>query len=313
MKKWLLILSIFFLLLVGSLYVLIPNVVGLKTNVEMNVTQQGLYRMLLDSNSVKKWWPGQTANNTVPGVFKLNGYNYKIYNNSFTLLPITITDSTTSLKTSLYIISLQTDTVKLAWVGAMATSYNPVKRFLLWQKAKKINRDMDIILQHMNSFYGNDENIYGIKVNKELVKDSVLIGTGAESKGYPDTKFIYGLIDQLRNYAVANGASETGFPMLNVDTEDSLHYNVRVALPVSKLLPNKGTISQKRMPANGNILVTEVKGGVAIGSRAFTQITQYARDYKRVPPAITFYSLVTDRSKEPDSSKWITRIYCPVM
>lgn len=311
MKKWFAGLLITGLLLLASIYIFIPNVVSLKSNINIKVTQQGLYRMLLDNASVKKWWPENK--DITEGKFQLNGYDYKIYANNISLAPVTITNTETDLKTSLYIISLQTDSVQLAWGGAMVTSYNPVKRFLAWQKAKKINSDMNSILQKMQSFYSNSENIYGIKVEKALVTDSVLISTGSDSKGYPDTKFIYTLINKLRAHAAANNVKEAGFPMLNIDTKDSITFNVRVALPVDKALPDSGDILQKRMLGNGNILVSQVKGGVAVTTEAFEQIIKYSLDYQRVAPAIPFFSLITDRSKEPDSSKWITKVYCPVM
>ncbi len=313
MKKWFTGVLIVALLLLASLYVFIPNVVALKSDINIKVTQQGLYRMLLDSNNVKKWWPGNRNKGMAENKFSLNGYDYKIYANNISLLPVTITNTETELKTSLYFISLQTDSVKLVWMGAMVTSYNPVKRFFAWQKAKRINSDMNSILQQMELFYSKDENIYGIKVEKALVTDSVLISTGANSKGYPDTKFIYSLVDKLRAHAAASNVKEAGFPMLNVDTKDSITFNVRVALPLNKALPDAGEIFQKRMLANGNILVTEVKGGVAATTAAFEQIIKYSLDYQRVAPAIPFFSLITDRAKEPDSSKWITKVYCPVM
>ena len=101
--------------------------------------------------------------------------------------------------------------------------------------------------------------------------------------------------------------------MLNVDTNDSITFNVRVALPISKALPGAGDIAQKRMLADGNILVAQVKGGTATTTAAFEQIIKYSLDYQRVAPAIPFFSLITDRTKEPDSSKWVTKVYCPVM
>ena len=47
--------------------------------------------------------------------------------------------------------------------------------------------------------------------------------------------------------------------------------------------------------------------------KAYDQIQHYISDHNRVAPAISFESLVTDRRQEPDSSKWVTRIYYPVM
>jgi hypothetical protein len=67
------------------------------------------------------------------------------------------------------------------------------------------------------------------------------------------------------------------------------------------------------MPGGGNMLVTEVKGGQIEVNKASVQLLNYISDYNRTAPAIPFESLVTDRRKEPDSSKWITRIYYPVM
>lgn len=313
MKKWFAGLLIIALLLLASLYVFIPNIVSLKSDTGIKVTQQGLYRMLQDKNNIKKWWPRNENKDFDNGKFSVDGYEYAIYASNISLMPVHITGNETNLQTSLYIVSLKTDSVHLAWVGSMVTSYNPVKRFFAWKKAKKINAGMNSILQQMQSFYNNDENIYGIKVEKALVKDSILISTGADSKGYPDTKFIYTLIGKLATYAAANNAKQSGFPMLNIDTKDSITFNVRVALPVDKALPDSGDILQKRMLGNGNILVSQVKGGVAVTTEAFEQIIKYSLDYQRVAPAIPFFSLITDRSKEPDSSKWITKVYCPVM
>jgi hypothetical protein len=195
----------------------------------------------------------------------------------------------------------------------MISSYNPFKRLQAYLKAKKINRDMDLILQKMQSFYSLSENIYGFDIKKALVMDSILIQTSGISKGYPSTAFIYGLIDKLKNYSNSNNATITGYPMLNIKPLDSINFEAKLALPLDRPLPGSGDILQKRMLGMGNILVTEVKGGNAISAKAFLQIQKYAEDYQRLAPAIPFYSLVTDRMQQPDSSKWITKIYFPVM
>ena len=67
------------------------------------------------------------------------------------------------------------------------------------------------------------------------------------------------------------------------------------------------------MLPGGNILITEVKGGPEEIKKAYRQVELYISDFQRVAPAIPFESLVTDRRAEKDSTKWITRIYYPVM
>jgi hypothetical protein len=309
MRKWLLGLVVGSGLIFGSLYIFIPNIVSLKAATGISVTRPGLYRMLLDKNNVAKWWPGKIGSAS----FYLNDLTYTINNSSITILPVSITGQNTNLSTSLFLIPLATDSIQLEWVGAMATSYNPVKRFSAYLKAKKIKNDMAFVLQKMHIFYSEPKNIYGFDIKKELVVDSFLIATFGKCKGYPANQFIYSLIDKLRKYATENVAKESGYPMLNVSTTDSINFDVKVAIPVDKLLPSAGTISQKRMLGRGKILVTEVKGGNTMAANAFLQLQQYGDDYQRSSPAIPFYSLITDRTKETDTSKWITKIYFPVM
>ena len=309
MKKRIIGFLVGIVLLFGSVYVFIPNIVRLNSNITIMATRPGINRMLLDKNNVAKWWPGKISNDS----FYLNDFVYKISNSNITVLPVSIYGQNTDLTTSLFLISIITDSTKLEWVGAIATSYNPVKRFLTYLKAKKINRDMNAILQKMKPFYSKPENIYGFEIKKALVADSLLIATSGSCKGYPTNQFIYSLIEKLRKHALLNSAKESGYPMLNIGTPDSINFDVRVAIPTDKILPSSGDISQKRMLGRGNILIAEVTGGIWTATQAIEQIQNYAEDYQRVAPAIPFYSLITDRLKEQDSSKWITKIYFPVM
>ena len=121
------------------------------------------------------------------------------------------------------------------------------------------------------------------------------------------------MISDLKGYIRTQQAMETGFPMLNVTTSDSIHYLTRVALPVNRELPTAGDIVYKRMLGRGNILVTEVKGGPGRIKEAFGQMKIYMEDYQRSGVAIPFQSIITDRSKEPDTSKWVTKVYFPVI
>jgi hypothetical protein len=210
-------------------------------------------------------------------------------------------------------VSTNTDSADIVWQGVLPTSYNPIKRLQKYLEAKQINKDIGILIKNMRSFFSKPENIYGFAIRQEPVIDSILVSTFATAKGYPSTAFIYNLLNQLRDYVKNQSAKETGYPMLNIGTEDSINYLTRVAIPVDKELKSSGNISYKRMLGRGKILVTEVKGGPGSISNAFYQMKNYVSDYQRVAPAIPFLSLVTDRIKEPDSSKWITRVYYPVM
>lgn len=294
------------------IYLFIPSSIQLKSDIYIKTSRSGLYRMLLNPESVGKWWPGQRVIDSMKGYNLFNGSHYLIGQGDVSLVPVIIKNNQSVTHSSLYLIAPVPDSCQAAWVCEIATSSNPIKRFRTYQNARVLKHDMDIILSKMKAYYSKDENIYGIQIQKELVKDPILISTSALSKEYPTTEFIYSLLDRLSNYATLHTAKETGYPMLNINTEDGINYDTKVAIPIDRVLENSGDISQKRMLGNGNILVAEVKGGITNAALAFEQIQKYADDYQRAAPAIPFYSLVTDRRKEPDTSKWITRIYYPV-
>jgi hypothetical protein len=62
----------------------------------------------------------------------------------------------------------------------------------------------------------------------------------------------------------------------------------------------------------GNILVAEVKGGPYTVTNAFNSLHDYVTDHDLQSPAIPFQSLITNRLQQPDSTKWITKIYYPI-
>jgi len=309
MKKWLVGFSILLVLILVSAYVFIPKTIMLNAAIGVKASRPGLYRMLFDKANIAKWWPGKVGDES----FFLNNTNYSFHKENITIIPVTVKGQEINSTVSLFLTAITADSTQLDWVGSISTSYNPVKRYITYLEGRKIRRDMASILQKMEKFYSDPINIYGIKIQNTLVTDSFLISTSGRCIGQPSNTFIYGLIGKLRNYASKNSAKESGYPMLSISTDDNKAFDVKVAIPVDKLLPSSGDILQKRMLGRGNILTTAVKGGTDNTTEAFTQIQHYARDYQLRFPAIPFYSLITDRTKEPDSSKWLTKIYVPIM
>jgi hypothetical protein len=101
--------------------------------------------------------------------------------------------------------------------------------------------------------------------------------------------------------------------MLNIETKDSIVYFVRVGVPVNKKLPGTESATIKQMLKNGNILVAEVTGDRNKIEHALKQFEKYISDYRRSIVAIPFQSLETDRLKVTDSTKWVTKIFYPVI
>ncbi|MBS1565351.1 MAG: hypothetical protein JST39_13240, partial [Bacteroidetes bacterium] len=73
---------------------------------------------------------------------------------------------------------------------------------------------------------------------------------------------------------------------------------------------NDNIFFRKMVP--GAFMVTDVRGGDETVVYALSQMRLYFDDYKKTSMAIPFAALITDRQQEPDSSRWVTRIYAPV-
>jgi len=63
----------------------------------------------------------------------------------------------------------------------------------------------------------------------------------------------------------------------------------------------------------GKYLTTEVTGGPGSVAAALSGLKDYIRDYQRTIMAIPFQSLVTDRMQVTDTTRWVTRIYYPIL
>ena len=315
MKKWIIGFLILVLGLFICVYTIIPNIVSSQNSVSIQTNAQAFSRIILDDKSWGKWWPGEVKIDSKNGLPRLsfNGYTYTIVEKKFNSIVLSIEGKRNSTRTLLNFIPVSQDSVHLIWLAQSTTSTKPLKRLQLYFKSKDLNNDMDTILVKMQSFFSRPQNIYGTQIQSTLVSDSLLVSTFASSKGYPSTEFIYGLIGQLKNYIADQSAKETGNPMLHITTADSTNYLTRVAIPVERRLKPSGNISYKWMMGGGQILVTEVKGGPAAIHKAFQQMENYVRDHNRTAPAIPFQSLVTDRMQQKDTSKWVTKIYYPVM
>lgn len=313
MIKWLAWIIACLLVIIICLYLFLPGNISIDRKLDATINLKTLQRGLLDENTWKQWWPGKTVDANGSTLFEYNGSTYSISDKQ--LSTITLSVKKDNFSTTAAINFIPRDEIHVIISGHINEDLPalPVSRIRAYLNSKTLSNDLGDILERIRQFYSNNDHIYGIHIEKALVKDSSLISTSGISKGYPNPPFIYKMINDLKAYALLHQAKETDYPMLNVYTQDSINFLTRVALPVDKKLPSSGKIEYKWMLGGGNILVTEVKGGPGKINEAIHQVENYITDYNRTPPAISFQSLVTDRVKEPDSTKWITKLYYPVM
>jgi hypothetical protein len=311
MKRILIVVAILLVLFLAVVYLFIPNRVKFSQQTTIHMNSKGLLRNLGNKQEWAKWWPEK--NQPAGGPYTLNGRSYEPLDAKILSVPFRIGVDGGHVIADIGVVADGLENTTVFIEGSLPTSYNPFKRIQRYFTARGIRKDATTLLNQLNDHYATVLSVYGYNIRSEKVVDSTLLINMKEVTGYPGNGVVYALVDELKNYIKAQGAEETGFPMLNIFTKDSLQYLVKVAIPVNKKLPDSGTMSYRWMLGGGNILITEVKGGPAALRKAYLQIEQFISDFQRVAPAIPFESLVTDRRQQPDSSQWITRIYYPVM
>jgi hypothetical protein len=312
MKKWLLITAGILVLLLTSVYVFFPKLLHISNIEQINCNINSVNRFVMVEDKWARWWPGTVEHDSLSNknVFIYNGYKYIITGNRYYAVAIQTHDNELAIDGTIFFLPMSIDSVQAEWKYSLETNSNPINRIHLYRETKKVNKNMMDIMKSMKAFLEKQENVYGMRIDEILVKDTILVTTKFSSDQYPSTSKIYGLISGIKNYISINNAKGTSFPMLHV-WHDSGRFHTTVAIPVDRRIPENKTYTMKRM-VPGKILVSEVTGGLYRTREALRQLEIFLSDNNLSSPAIPFESLITNRMEEPDTAKWVTKIYYPV-
>lgn len=312
MKKWLIGILLLFILLISCAWIFIPRVLTVSSTAFINCNVNGTSRYIGSEDNWVKWWAYNNNNQATAKPFTSNGYTYRISRRSEHAAEVIIERGDLKVSSVMSIISLPyIDSLAIQWKTELESGLNPFKRITQYRRAREIKNNMEVIFSNLRSFLEKKENIYGVDFQIVMSKDSALVATRFQTKAYPTTAEIYRAIGSLKKYVAESGAQEINYPMLHVDQLDSSRFESMVAISANKRLDGRGNIVYKRF-VPWKVLTAEVKGGVYTVNEAFRQMEIYMADYHMIGMAIPFESLITDRSLEPDTLKWVTRIYVPV-
>lgn len=305
MKKILMYVFVLTALLLASVYLFIPGQLKVHEAVSIRAAMPGVSRSLSSNENWNRWWPGKSP-------FTLNDFTYFIEGKIFNAIDIGISAGPDSLRSRMDLVFFEADSMTIGWDVTMNAGNNPFKRLTKNRQVKALHQNMQTILESMKAFMEKTENIYGFHVTETKVADSVLISTRRSFRHKPTVQEVDAMIQQLKKYIADNRAEEKNYPMLHVLQADADHYEAMVAIPVDRMLPETKNFAPKFLLKDGNILEAEVKGGPFTIENAFREFENYRSDHKYTSPAIPYQLLVTDRMKESDTTKWITKLYYPV-
>ena len=312
MKKWIVVALILLLLSVSSIYIFIPANIVVTKSIVANANKTGAHRFLTDIANWQKWWPDSSGDSNKMTGLGLDGYRFNKNKSLFTSFEVSIEEKEGVLNSVLQFLPIDSKNTEISWIVSINSGINPFTRIQRYFAAKKLGNTLKVILASMAKYMSNVEHIYGIDIREERVKIEFMTSTKKTFSSYPTTENVYEMIDQVRAYISRPPVKEEDYPMLHINVPDSSHYEVQVAIPISQQLPGSGIFSSKRMLKKGNILSAEVTGGMHTIDDGMKLVDLYILDHQYSNVAIPFQSLITDRRKEKDTTKWITKIYYPI-
>jgi predicted transcriptional regulator YdeE len=314
MKKWLFVLLAALILFCIGTFLFIPAKITITGSTFVKTTDIGAERFVVNDSNWGKWWnySDSSANRTIAvAPFTRNGDEFTLNQKFYKSVDILILHKKQSVNSKLLIVPLALDSTGIEWKTALASGNNPYSKLVQYFEAREIKKNMDEVLASLRIFLSNVENVYGINIEKNHLKDTLYVTGKTELPHYPSTEELYGFIKKIQNYTAKNGVQQSGSPIFNVTQMDNNRFQLMAGIPVNQLLKEADGFSTKNM-VKGSFMISEVTGGNHTIEKASQSLQQYFQDYRKTSMAMNFTMLVTDRILQPDSSKWITKLYRPV-
>ncbi|WP_114937737.1 hypothetical protein [Mucilaginibacter endophyticus] len=291
-------------------YLLLPEKLVIAQDLSIDTSDAIAAKFLTTKNGWDKWWPGTKADS--------NDYSFRDIRISVDKM----TNGSTHLKLlkdnliftgEVSYFADAEGSVKFKWDAIDDSNVGFLSRVTNYLKTRSAENRVAELLLNLKHFLEDERNAYGYKIYLNHAKDTVLLVSATTYPAYPPLKDIYNTVTTLKQEAGSQGAEQTNFPMLNVTQTDEHIYQVNVALPINKKINPLQNTTINNIPKGGNLLVADVRGGQNTVNNALMQMKIYMKDHRLVSPAMPFQSLITDRLAQKDTSKWITKIYYPIL
>lgn len=310
-KGWIIISIISALLLI--LVFTLPLQSNVNESIRFSTNSDAIFRQLMRDTVWHQWWSGRIQMVNQKAVFIQDEFEFTIQRILPNTFDLNTTSNSFSIHSSLHIIPETENKVTVRLSANIALSYNPISRIRTLFLSSKLKVSYKKILSNLSNHFGDNKNLYDVDIKELAVPFEYVTTLSKTFKHSPEISEIYFLVDRIKSHIKGKGGEEKGFPMLHIAKISEGQFFTQVAIPTDKPLPEFENIKSKWMLKGGNILSAEVTGNRRAISNAIQQMEFYIQDTHRSKVAIFFESLVTNRLENPDSNKWVTRIYFPVI
>src|SRR6185312_4768916 len=204
MKK--LVAAICFIIIVFvTFYLFISTNKNFNYETVANCTYTAASRQMLHKNRWQAWWPGNKINDTIYGY---QNYKYRIDKILLNGIRTTVFNNRDSLKGFLQFEDYGTDSTQFEWASHYSYSLNPIKRWQDYFKQKKIQNNIKNLLDHLQKYFNEQKNVYGMKITEEKITQSSLMSVKDTFQHYPSAEEIYKMIKPLKEYINQTGGEE---------------------------------------------------------------------------------------------------------
>lgn len=279
----------------------------------MNVNSFVAFRLLSNHHVWKEIFNASKetrSNDDRNNAFVYDHHTYSVGRPVLNTMEILIIKEGKNRQSLLRVIPLNQDSSIIQWKTEVTSGPDPLQRIKNYRESNKLEKELNTLLSNMKAILEDPINAYGFQIKRSRVVDTILISRKITLGHPPTTTDVYEVVNTLKDYVHRYNAIQTNPPMLNVKGSGN-DYQMMAALPINRQIPEESDFKIKLM-IPGNILVTEVKGGTAMTAEALHALEMYMADKSLSSPAIPFESLITDRSQQPDTSKWITKVFYPI-
>jgi len=312
MKKWFLWLLVILILTFLSIYVFIPSKIVISKIVASGAPISAEFRYVSNQEKWGKWWLDSAGKPHTKGdPFTYGGTTFRLTQIGYNVAGIEIQQDGLILQSELDLISISRDSTWAKWDCELPAGNNPFTRLLRYKMALELSKNMKAVLVNLNRFVSKPQNVYMVHIVRTSFTDTCMLSTRFTTSSYPSTAELYHYFDLLKNNILKQKAVITGYPMMNVRMLKTDSFETQLAIPTNHSLKDEGAIFTRKM-VPGNFLTAVVKGGRYSVEESMREMENFLKDQNRTEMASPFQQLITDRMSEPDTTKWITRIYLPV-
>src|SRR4030095_2642682 len=175
MKKLLIAVVLIILILFASIYLFIPAQIKMQESAFAIVSPAAATRFFSARSNWHKWWPQVNQNGQTDSLFYFGNSSYVINQQLYNGFNIEILSNKDSIHSFLSLVPWSMDTLQIQWNGLMETSVNPFKRISQYRQVSKTRDELNSILSSLVRFLQKHDNVYGMEIRKEIVKDTLLV------------------------------------------------------------------------------------------------------------------------------------------